>query len=177
MKFLRQTHLGSTPTKLLTIVDLQGLQVWPYTIIQSNEACILHQLPDEILLLVVKLSCYENPPSAHYTWTRFEEVRSYDSNSILALSQVCRQFKRIAQPLLFNTVCFRDLDQIVPPSIPVLKLHRTLRERVDLHQHCRWVAYFAFIYVQVDSPILLSHISTMTHIMVHSNSSFHVHII
>jgi hypothetical protein len=126
MKFSRQTHLGSTATKLLTIVDLHGLPVWPCTIVQPKEAYILHQLPDELLVLVIKWSCYDNAPSEYHPCARFEGVTAYDDDCVMALSRVCHRFKRISQPLLFSAIYFKYPDEIVPPSIPVLKLHRTL---------------------------------------------------
>jgi hypothetical protein len=138
MKNLHQTHLGSTATKLLTIVDLQGPPGWPWTIIQPKAAHILHKLPDELLVLIIKLSCYENSPSDFHRWARCEDVTAYGNSSVMALSQVCHRFKRIAQPLLFSAIILHDRDsQMVPSSMPVLKLHRTLKERVDLRQHCR----------------------------------------
>ncbi|KAF2127182.1 hypothetical protein P153DRAFT_433002 [Dothidotthia symphoricarpi CBS 119687] len=143
MQLSRQTHLGSIDTKLLTIVDLQGPPVWPCTIIQSEEAYILHRLPDELLLLIVKFSLYTNDrttrETTRETWALFEDVRACDTSCIMALSQVCHRFKRIAQPLLFSNIGFMHPNQVLPPSIRVLRLHRTLSDRVDLRQHCRYL--------------------------------------
>jgi hypothetical protein len=143
MQLSRQTHLGSVDTKLLAIVDLQGTPAWPCTIIQSEKAYILHRLPDELLLLVVKFSLYTNGhttrETTHVRWALFEDTRAGDTSCIMALSQVCHRFKRIAQPLLFRNIGFIYPDQMMPPSIQVLRLHRTLSDRVDLRQHCRWV--------------------------------------
>jgi hypothetical protein len=134
-----QTHLGSTAAKLLTIVDPQGPPVWPWTIIQPKEAHILHKLPDELLLLIVKTSCYNHFPSEMSVWAECEGVIVYDTSCVMALSHVCHRFKRIAQPLLFSAVTLGLKEPMVPASIPALKLHRTLSERADLRQHCRWV--------------------------------------
>jgi hypothetical protein len=136
---LHQRHLGSTAAKLLTIVDLQGPSVWPWTIIQPKEAHILHKLPDELLLLIIKTSCYNHFPSEMSVWAQCEGVIVYDTSCVMELSHVCHRFKRIAQPLLFSTITLGLREPMVPASIPALKLHRTLSERVDLRQHCRWV--------------------------------------
>lgn len=144
MEALRQTHLGSTATKLLTIVDLQGPREWPCTIVHPIEAYILHLLPDELLVLILKLSSYDTSPPSPGVWTQFKDVTKYDSKCVMALSQVCHRFKRIAQPLLFSTISSSGTNPMVPPSMPVLRLHRTLRERADLRQHCRWVSRFSF---------------------------------
>jgi hypothetical protein len=137
MVTLHQTHLGSTAAKLLTIVDLQGPPVWPWTIIQPKEAHILHKLPDELLLLIVELSCYDHAPSEFSIWTQCKGATVYHNNCVKVLSQVCHRFKRVAQPLLFSAVAFSLREPMVPSSITALKLHRTLRERSDLRQHCR----------------------------------------
>jgi hypothetical protein len=157
MTILYQTHLGSTVAKLLTIVDLQGPPVWPWTIIQPKEAHILHKLPDELLLLIVELSCYDHSASENHAWARCEGVIAYDSKGVKALSHVCHRFKRIAQPLLFNAITFGWADPMAPPSMPALKLHRTLRERIDLRQHCRWVMSFLFPYIlRCPKPLALA---------------------
>jgi hypothetical protein len=145
MGTFHQTHLGWTATKHLTIVDLQGPPVWPWIIIQPNKAHILHKLPDELLLLILKLSCHKQRLRLYKGWHRLQSVPSYENNCVMTLSQVCQRFKRIAQPLLFTSIIICDDDAIVPPSMRALKLHRTLRERVDLRRHCRWVLYLSFI--------------------------------
>jgi hypothetical protein len=97
MTLSRQTHLGSIDTKLLTIVDLQGPPVWPCTIIQPEKAYILHRLPDELLLLIVKFSLYTNVyttrETTHVRWALFEDTRAGDTSCIMALSQVCHRCK------------------------------------------------------------------------------------
>jgi hypothetical protein len=145
MGTFHQTHLGWMDTKDVRIVDLQGPPVWPWIIIQPKEAYILHKLPDELLLLIAKLSCHNHkqPPRRYSSCHRLQSLSNYENNCVMAFSQVCHRFKRIAQPLLFNTIILRDDDAIVPPSMRTLKLHRTLRGRVDLRQHCRWVLYFS----------------------------------
>jgi hypothetical protein len=156
MAILHQTHLGSTATKLLTIVDLQGPPVWPWTIIQPKEAYVLHKLPDELLLLIVELTCHNQSPSEFHPWARYKSVTTYDMNCIKALSQVCHRFKRIAQPLLFSAIALGWQEYMVPPSMSALKLHRTLRERVDLRQHCRLVV-LPFFPLDLMKPSTVGH--------------------
>lgn len=169
MQPLRQTHLGSKATKLLAIVDLHGPPPWPSTIIQSEKAYILHRLPDELLLLIVKFSLYTNGRTTREatrgTWALFEDVRAYDNSCIMALSMVCHRLKGIAQPLLFSNIGFMYPDKVLPPSIRVLRLHRTLIDRVDLRQHCRWVFH---------PPSLILRIPVVLRISVHTAYNMHI---
>jgi hypothetical protein len=96
-----------------------------------------HKLPDELLLLIVNLSCYEQLPLEFSIWAQCKGATVYHNNCVKVLSQVCHRFKRIAQPLLFSAVTLSLREPMVPSSVPALKLHRTLRERPDLRQHCR----------------------------------------
>jgi hypothetical protein len=140
-----QTHLGPTDTKSLTIVDFVPSSnvsssckyksiPEPSDIVLSTTAMrnFLFQLPDELLLPIVELAA--GGPGFE---SRVQLTTIYNNGIVLKLSQVCKRLKRVAQPLLYRNIHVKK--PMAPPSFPVIKLHRTLRERVDLRQHCRYV--------------------------------------
>ncbi|KAH8723253.1 hypothetical protein GQ44DRAFT_828449 [Phaeosphaeriaceae sp. PMI808] len=123
-----------TATKPLTIASPENL-ILPVAIRQPKEAYIL-QLPNELLLWIAKIAGCDSGFITAQKWYPFIET-TYDNKCIKSISEVCHRFAQIAQPLLFSTINFNPLHEMIPPSESVLKLHRTLRERADLRQHCR----------------------------------------
>lgn len=138
----RQTHLGFAGNKCLTIIDLPllstasraGSSVGEHESTKptsSTQRTLIFKLPDELLVAIVELAAGSNGPHpTHFTMT-------YDKVAIKILSRVCHRLHRLAQPLLYHHICFGWRNKFVPPSVAVRKLHRTLKERPDLRQHCR----------------------------------------
>jgi hypothetical protein len=133
MVFLRQTHLGSTSKclKSLTIVDLPSNE----SSSSKDTRTFIFQLPDELLVPILEFAASEPDVWQHGT--------KYKNGVLLALSRVCQRLRRVAQQLLYRHLCVKKRMALsapmVPPGIPVVKLHRTLRGREDLRQHCRCV--------------------------------------
>jgi hypothetical protein len=149
MTFQRQTHLGSTGTKYLTIVDfvppssLAGNEFSSYreksTTEQSHMVLgipatktFIFQLPDELLVPIVELAA--GGPGVP---SRVQHATIYNTDVILTLSKVCKRLRRLSQQLLYCNICVER--SMVPPSVQISKLHRTLRERKDLRRHCMYV--------------------------------------
>jgi hypothetical protein len=137
MPFRRQTHLGSTCTKSLTIVDLTPPPPLtgngPHTLLSIPATKnFIFQLPDELLVPIVKLAA--SGPSLRL---RMPQTNTRDNDVLLILSRVCHRLRCVAQPLLFRNIHIESPNKMVPPSKSVMKLHRTLGERTDLRQHCR----------------------------------------
>jgi hypothetical protein len=149
MTHRRQTHLGPTCDRSLTIIDLLpppsftcdgypsgkdvGTNAQSHTLLSIPATkTFIFQLPDELLVPIVELAAIgsETEPGMPHTTI-------WNKSIVLILSKVCHRLRRIAQPLLFRNIRLDYPNTMVPPSIPVLKLHRTLRERADLRQHCR----------------------------------------
>jgi hypothetical protein len=144
MIYQRQTHLGSTGTKFLTIVELRGLSL-PIchmsltnhskspgahshsSLSTSTKKKSISQLPDELLVLIVEFAAIgpDDLPD------------SCNNEVVLKLSQVCHRLRRLSQPILFLSIRVERPARTVPLNISVLRLLRTLRERADLRQHCR----------------------------------------
>jgi hypothetical protein len=128
---LRQTHLGSTCLKSLTIVDLPSHEP-PST---KDTRTLIFQLPDELLVRILEFA-----PREPDVW---QHGPNYKNGMLLALSRVCQRLRRVAQQLLYRDICVKKKITLpapmVPPSIPTTKFHRTLRERVDLRRYCRRV--------------------------------------
>jgi hypothetical protein len=160
MTILRQTHLGSTDTKCLTIV---------YFVPPSSLACngfssdkekstaeqshmvpgipakktFIFQLPDELLVLIVELAA--GGPGVP---SRVQYATIYNTGMILILSKVCQRLRRLAQQLLYRNIHIKK--PMVPPSVQVNKLHRTLREKMDLRQHCRYIFLSKALHIHYD---------------------------
>jgi hypothetical protein len=140
----RQTHLGSTKTNSLTIVDLLPPSSLPghgsSDIILSRPATknFIFQLSDELLLLIVELAV-DGPGFRSQTYTS----TTCNNGILLVLSRVCSRLRRVSQQVLYRNICVRG--SMVPPSKPIIKLHRTLKERADLRQHCRCVIFPEFL--------------------------------
>ncbi|KAF2848277.1 hypothetical protein T440DRAFT_175194 [Plenodomus tracheiphilus IPT5] len=145
-----QLHLGCTSTKSLAIIRVAPpsslLRNGPSsdqdnsTTRRSNTLSgaptakiFIFQLPDELLVPIVESAAN----SARNYPSRIRHKTTYDNTGLLILSQVCHRLSQIAQPLLFRNLRIEFPYSMVPPSLPVLRLHRTLRERPDLRQHCR----------------------------------------
>jgi hypothetical protein len=128
---LLQTHLGPTGLKSLTIVDLPSHD----TLRNKDTRTLIFHLPDELLVPILEFAA-----SSPGVW---QHGTKYKNGVLLALSRVCQRLRRVAQQLLYRDVCVKKRRAlsapIVPPSIPVIKLHRTLKRREDLRQHCRCV--------------------------------------
>lgn len=158
-----QTHLGSTGTKCLTIVDFAppsslacngpSSSKEKSTAEQSHillniptTKTFLFQLPDELLMLIVELAASETGIRP-----RMQHTTICNNGMILVLSKVCKRLKRVAQELLYRDI--RVESPMVPPSVAVIKLHRTLRERTDLRQHCRYVIFFNVLRIHYNYQI------------------------
>lgn len=141
MTFRRQTHLGSTGTKSLTIVDFVPPSI--KSPCGKDKRTFILQLPDELLELILELAASEpdSRPAQEYGTV-------YNYGALLVLSRVCQRLKPVAQQLLYRNICVMERPTLsapmVPPSIVAIKLHRTLQEREDFRQHCRYVILFAF---------------------------------
>jgi hypothetical protein len=131
MTVLRQTHLGPTCLKSLTIVDLPSHE----SLSNKDTRTLIFQLPDELLLRILEFA-----PREPDLW---QHGPNHKNGMLLALSRVCQRLRRVAQQLLYRDISVKKKMTLsapmVPPSIPVIKFHRTLRERVDLRRHCRRV--------------------------------------
>ncbi|PVH99441.1 hypothetical protein DM02DRAFT_564599 [Periconia macrospinosa] len=163
MRRLRQTHLGGTATDCLTIVDLASSAVRAETSAQQHSAPssarkpYILQLPDEILIAIVKFAarksssgalhiCNECLDTCRFSWDE-HATRPWDYHSLQTLSLVCRRFTKIAQPQLFRTIHFRtihfrNLVPMVPPTIAVRRLYNTLRQNPHFQQHCRSISIY-----------------------------------
>jgi hypothetical protein len=137
MTLRRQTHLGSTCTKSLAIIDLvppsplAGNKSHTLLSIPATKNFIF-QLPDELLVPIVELAI--SGPSLR---SRLPQTNTRDNDILLIVSRVCHRLRRVAQPLLFRNIRIEYPNTMVPPSKSLMKLHRTLGERADLRQHCR----------------------------------------
>jgi hypothetical protein len=132
MTLRRQTHLGPTCTKSLTVIDLVPA-TRPRTLLSipaTNN--FIFQLPDELLVPIVELAA-----SGPAFGSRIQHTTTHNNDVVLRLSKVCHRLRRVVQPLLFRNIHVEWPNSTVPPSKRVIKLHRTLREREDLRQHCR----------------------------------------
>lgn len=147
MRHLRQTHLGSTITKCLTIVDLAlspraaetSLKILPPSqqlgaLVSPRKTYIL-QLPNELLGVIMESVAQSS--DEWYERLDSDKARLCNNRSLKALSRVCRRFSQIAQPLLFRTIRFKQSSETVPPSTSVQKLHRTLKENPRFQEYCR----------------------------------------
>jgi hypothetical protein len=156
---LRQTHLGFTATKSLTIINnglpYKGLTssqgksttqtIRPPSHVPTREPFVF-RLPDELLLSIVELAIYD--PGSR-SQAECEECTTRDNDCVRVLSRVCHRLKRIAQPLLFRTLRFGYPIKIVPPSKPAIRLHRTLTENAELRQYCRYaISITSFVGLQ-----------------------------
>lgn len=140
----RQTHLGSTTTKSLTIIDLERpsgdgedetTAARLYRVLNKPATRnFIFRLPDELLEQIVELAA--SSPGERFQW---EHATACDKSVVLILSRVCHRLKRIAQPILFRNITSESRSEMVPPSRPMIKFHRTLKENADLRQHCRQV--------------------------------------
>jgi hypothetical protein len=101
----------------------------------STQEALIFKLPDEVLVAIVELAASNNgqqPKYWHFTMTTYNNV------SVMALSRVCHRLRRLAQPLLYHDIFQTNFNhKAVPPSVEIRKLHRTLKARPDLRQHCR----------------------------------------
>jgi hypothetical protein len=134
MPLRRQAHLGPTDLKTLTIVEFLPP---PHGSFRGRDRRTpIFQLPDELLVAIVEFAASE--PDAR---SRAQHRTFCNNGTLLILSRICQRLRRLAQPLLYRDICILDQAadpaSVVPPSIPVIKLHRTLRNRADLRQHCR----------------------------------------
>jgi hypothetical protein len=164
MTCLHQTYLGFTATKSLTIVGLelscnasttsQGRsttpKIHPSSYLPTREA-FLFRLPNELLLSIVEFAICD--PCSR-SQAECDESAPRDNACVAVLSRVCHRLTRIAQPLLFRTIRFKHRIEIVPPAIPVIKLHRTLTKNAELRQYCRYVAYVTSFEVMPSKKIL-----------------------
>lgn len=106
------------------------------------------QLPNELLVLIIKLATLG--PRVRRGCHECKFVPS--AQCLKELSLVCRQIRRRAQPLLFPFIQIHRRDQLVPPSLPVVQLHRSLPQNRSLRQHCRYVSV-SIIYTPVSSKL------------------------
>jgi hypothetical protein len=134
MPLRRQAHLGPTDLKALTIVEFIPP---PHGSSRGRDRkTLIFQLPDELLVAIVEFAASE--PDAR---SRAQHRTFCNNGTLLILSRICQRLRRIAQPLLYRDICVMNQAaepaSVVPYSIPVIQLHRTLRNRADLRQHCR----------------------------------------
>lgn len=153
MCYQRQTRLGyRNSTKSLTLIDLSqasyysneplGIPTNTTSSTTPTRSYILN-LPDELLLPIVKLACTSRKPD--YPSHRHDPV--HDSGVVRVLSTVCKRMKRLAQPFLFKEIVFESPHTLVRPSMKVKKLHRTLKGRKDLRESCRLVELYVWFEV------------------------------
>jgi hypothetical protein len=147
MTLRRQTHLGPTGTKSLTIIDLppsslpssgknKSTATWSQTSKRATaKKPYIFQLSDELLVLIVELVA--NGPCSRSRVFHLRHTAACNNGIISIISRICHRLRRVAQPALFRNICIESPNATVPPSKPIIKLHRTLRGRADLQQHCR----------------------------------------
>lgn len=119
-----QCHLGRSDQGLLTIQDLRISDDRP------KEAFIL-RLPDELLVKILELAVLRTQPQ----YSSYE--RLYSITSIPSLAFTSKRFNRLVLPFLYHTIYFGWPAQIVPPTLEVRTLRRTLQRNPSLGQHCR----------------------------------------
>ncbi|KAF2188456.1 hypothetical protein K469DRAFT_660153 [Zopfia rhizophila CBS 207.26] len=130
-RYNRQSHLGPSPNKVLTIVDVELLRPQPR--LQVIGPTFIFRLPDELLVSIIELAVFEE-----YSWHGCSACRVHpNAKSAKALSRVCRRISSIAQPMLFHTIKFEGTPSTVPPKKPVIRLYHALRKNPSLRQHCK----------------------------------------
>lgn len=96
----------------------------------------MKMLPDELLAEI--LDCATLKKQAHCSEAH-HQIRDYETIRSLAL--VCRRFRRIVTPLLFESIRFTQSRlperTMVPPSGRVRKLHQVLQSNPALRSLCQ----------------------------------------
>ena len=144
-----QLHLGPSRTNSLAIIEVDSPSPlastgssygtpkrttaqsrWPSGEQPTKNS--LFQLPDELLAHIVELAISEDGSQNR------KQRRTVCHNRIARiLTKVCHRLRRLARPLLLRDIRIEYPNQVVPPSISVKNLHRTLRDRPHLRKHCR----------------------------------------
>jgi hypothetical protein len=149
MALRRQIHLGPSGTNTLAIIDHEStssqtgkeLAHGASRSMNAQSRCpssdppkknFLFQLPDEILAQIIELAIIENDSE-----DRVLRRKVCHSRLGRILTKVCHRLRRLARPLLLRDIRIEYPNQVVPPSISIKNLHRTLRDRPHLRKHCR----------------------------------------
>lgn len=141
-----QMHLGPSRTNSLAIIELDP----PLSLAGAESSYGIHkgknaqsrppedkrptknflfQLPDEILAQIVELAIDEDDCQ--------NRIKVCHSRTARMLTKVCHRLRRLARPLLLRDIRIEYPHQVIPPSITVKNLHRTLRDRPHLRKYCR----------------------------------------
>jgi hypothetical protein len=132
-----QSRLGASATRDLKIANPHGPVSVPSSIVQPEEAHIF-RLPDEVLGAVVRFADETCPSSSCPNLQRYPD--RCDKCCLRAILRVSHRLRNLAEPLLYSSITFKPDEwqwRDVKPVRPILLLHRTLKQRPDLWQHCR----------------------------------------
>ena len=137
----RQTHLGLSLQRGLTIVDLALSDTVPKRSSESPSPrssfatgpTLIFKLPQELLVSIIELAVFEVNRSHGCFDCNFRP----NAKCAKALSCVCWRISRIAQPMLFHTISFDGTPSTVPPKKSTIRVHLALRQNPSLRRYCR----------------------------------------
>jgi hypothetical protein len=137
----RQTHLGLSLKRDLTIIDLALSDTVPERSSESPSPrssfatgpTVIFRLPQELLVSIIELAVFEVDRPHGCADCNFRP----NAKCAKALSRVCWRISRIAQPMLFHTISFGGTPSTVPPKRSTIRVHLALRQNPSLRRHCR----------------------------------------